>query len=335
MRKQFMITTDWITTTAGAADDAALGAWVRLHAYCAPRLNGGRMVGAKAWTKDTAVRVCGVTRRAIDSVVAAGIAEWDGEDLVLRGYDGAGEQLWQRKSHGGKTGREKQLAGTGGITPTGSPQRESPRGELRGVPEPVPRGDSEGEGENESTTVTAAQRQQLAAVAAEGGYLTFKSEDIRLQWLADLDTDTPDEIRVVMRWGRQKTGKPVRLPSLYCGHRADMAKAARAAVEAQRSQAEQQQRRQAEREQVNERTKAASVAAAKDRALVAALLSLADEATDLSEAQAEIIGRLRTTYDAGKPVGLILVSGLERLPVALIEQAKARTSEHMEEGTTA
>ncbi len=347
MRKQFMITTDWITTDAGAADDSTLGAWVRLHAYCAPRLNGGRIVGAKGWTRDTAPRVCGVARRSFDAMVAAGIAQWDGNDLVLLGYDGAGERMWQAKSHGGAVGRQKQIKARRdalGI-PTDSPVDNAP-GTPRGVPgaEPqgIARGDSESEGESENDTAAAAAvpdrtpDPRLAAVAAEGGYLDFKDQDLRPQWIADLGEDPIEKIREVMRWGRQRSNAPVRMPSAYCTHRKALAERKRQEIERQRQRVEQETQRTQERAEQDERAKRAAEYQARQRAEIAALLALADEWTDrLTDEQAAIIGELRITFDARKSFGLTLGRKLDKLPSALVEQAKARANEHTEEGITA
>jgi DNA-binding transcriptional MerR regulator len=177
---------------------------------------------------------------------------------------------------------------------------------------------------------------RLAAVAAEGGYLDFKGEDLRGQWLADLGDDRIEKIREVMRWGRQRTMKPVRMPSAYCDHRAALAERKRQEIERQRQQVEQETQRAQERAENDAKAQQAAILQAINRAQAAALLALADEWTDrLTEDQAGIIGQLRTAYDAGKPLGLILVRYAEKLPHALVEQAKARANEHTEEGITA
>jgi hypothetical protein len=109
-REQFMVSVEFIIDKAAAAENAALGAWVRLNAYCAPRLLGGRIKGAKEWADGLCMRVLGMPRFSLDEIVTAGVAEWSGSDLVIVGYDLAGERIWKKKRDGGKAGGKASAA---------------------------------------------------------------------------------------------------------------------------------------------------------------------------------------------------------------------------------
>ncbi len=78
--------------TFRSADPAARGVWVSLNSYCATEENGGRIVGCKAWN-DRKWMVCAdATGAEVQATVAAELAAWDGDDLVVFGYDIVGEQ---------------------------------------------------------------------------------------------------------------------------------------------------------------------------------------------------------------------------------------------------
>lgn len=363
MRKQFMVTSDWVTTTAAAADDAALGAWVRLHAYCAPRCNGGRLAGAKTWGESAAMRTCGVSRGALGALVTAGLGTWEANDLVLSGYDSAGEQLWGRKSHGGKDGRRKQLAGSGTKTPDGSPSGtprgdspgDSPQGMAAGEPQADPsalprgdsEGDSEGDGESEGESVTTADASadrsdpRLVAVVSAGGWLTYDGEDLTGQWIVAIDGQTPEQILDVMAWGRRKTGLPVHFPgpSGYEGHRKAMNDAQREASRRERDRALADAHKQAEAERNSQRAKDAGKAHAEARALIGAILSVFAGDPDgwcnrMSGEAAGAIAKLREAYDANRQLSLLWVVTERHLPAELLEQARARVADAAAEAAT-
>jgi hypothetical protein len=69
------------------AEDAPLGSWLRLTAACADLENFGRFVGCRTYGTRQWMTVAGVTAEAIPVVVAAGLASWDGDALVIHGYD--------------------------------------------------------------------------------------------------------------------------------------------------------------------------------------------------------------------------------------------------------
>lgn len=88
--------------------DDILASWVRLTASAARARQGGRFTACKAWTPMAWARIAGVGRKDVEAVVLAGLAQWDGDDLVLAHYDHQGEQVWEAKSLGGKDGAERK-----------------------------------------------------------------------------------------------------------------------------------------------------------------------------------------------------------------------------------
>lgn len=214
------------------------------------------------------------------------------------------------------------------------------------------KGQYKGQGQGQSTTSTPPSPPTgkdeevdersahiLKFISARGGHLHHHGEDRRPGWLEDTAGMSIDQIGAVFDWARSR-GRRIIYPGegegYFGGARKAMDDARKAEITRQRQQAEQESQRAQERAENDAKAKQAALLQAIDRAQAAALLALADEWTDrLTEDQAGIIGQLRTAYDAGKPVGLILVRYAEKLPHALVEQAKARANEHTEEGITA
>ncbi len=260
-RQQFMVQTEDIITKHAAADDAALGAWLRLCAHCAPRLLAGRIPGAARWSEAAAMRTAGVSRSALDQVVADGLARWEGDDLVLESYDHEGEAVWKRKSVGGSSGRLKQTSGSGTGTPAGTPSRSAvgtprrvptplpqaqsqpvPPGEATGLPTGIPQGVSDCESVSESQSggspspVNPAREEPLLAAAAALPADRWTPETA--QQLATLlgGRDHLAGQPLAGEWRNafagqtaqqvQATwlaaGEPIKLPSSYLDHRKDI-----------------------------------------------------------------------------------------------------------------
>lgn len=68
-------------------DDAAVGAWVRLLAKCYDVENSGVFEHCADYSTRKWLTIAGVDREAVDRVVAAGLAAWDGDDLQIDGFD--------------------------------------------------------------------------------------------------------------------------------------------------------------------------------------------------------------------------------------------------------
>ena len=98
---------------AAGASDAVIGTWVRVSAYAADieageadegvtrhrPLGRSRVAGCRRWTWRAWLSTCDTTRKAVDAVVSTGLAEWDGDDLILDGYDLWGEERTRRIRH--------------------------------------------------------------------------------------------------------------------------------------------------------------------------------------------------------------------------------------------
>lgn len=82
-----------------AADDASLGAWVRLAALAAhleqptsedepgAAFCEGRIPASKDWSNREWIRATGTDVDGVARAIAAGLARWDGSDLLVHGYD--------------------------------------------------------------------------------------------------------------------------------------------------------------------------------------------------------------------------------------------------------
>jgi hypothetical protein len=82
------------------------GVWLAAQAYCSERETGGVIAGAKSF-KSSVFRTligAGGNRRAIDDMVEAGLARWEGTDLHLAGYDLDGEAKYRSQRDAGRRG---------------------------------------------------------------------------------------------------------------------------------------------------------------------------------------------------------------------------------------
>lgn len=112
---------------------AALGAWLRLYGRAAEIEHAGVLPGtlendARAWMFEA-----GVTPEEVAAVVSAGLAVWRGSDLVLHGYDVAGQRRVETKRRIGETGGRRKLNDSSAEKPIGS-QVGQPSGLQSGKP---------------------------------------------------------------------------------------------------------------------------------------------------------------------------------------------------------
>ena len=127
----------------------ARGWHLALLAHCTREENGGRIVGAAPWSADRWLLVLGKggTREAADAVVADGLAEWAGDDLIVASYATELERSYQRIREAGKKGallkqkrRAAKLAhgeepdGERGASPPSSPPDTPPSSPPDGEP---------------------------------------------------------------------------------------------------------------------------------------------------------------------------------------------------------
>jgi hypothetical protein len=85
---------------------ALRGFWAQLQVYCSAQENGGRLAGARAWgsLQWRMVLGAGGSLKAVERLVDADLAAWEGGDLVVDGYDTEAEDGYRRKRTGGQVG---------------------------------------------------------------------------------------------------------------------------------------------------------------------------------------------------------------------------------------
>ncbi|MEP6652076.1 MAG: hypothetical protein ABJA82_01890 [Myxococcales bacterium] len=90
MNKVVIYIADIRRPEVSSAPPALLSAWLMLHAHCSEQENGGRIgrIPAKHWDV-LLVRSGG--KKTIDQLVEAGLAHWEGDELVVNWYDVEGE----------------------------------------------------------------------------------------------------------------------------------------------------------------------------------------------------------------------------------------------------
>lgn len=87
------------------APHVAVGVWLRLQSFAASdEVESPRLVGARLWTH---LRWVAATQCNLDDVTAAvtaGLARWDGDDLVIEGFDAEGIATVKARREAGKLG---------------------------------------------------------------------------------------------------------------------------------------------------------------------------------------------------------------------------------------
>jgi hypothetical protein len=95
------------------APDSALGTWLRVSAWCADNETGrnapsvsrrsplGEAVipGFKKWKQRACVAAMGTTPAAVNAMVTAGLGMWEGDSLVILGYDVYAQAAYARTRH--------------------------------------------------------------------------------------------------------------------------------------------------------------------------------------------------------------------------------------------
>jgi len=231
------------------ADDAALVTWLRLAVISARALNGGRFVAAKTWNPTGWARVAGVIRKEVDGTVAAGLARWEGEDLVLEHYDHQGEETWRRQSERGRIGaemtnrqRRTPLPDATPVDKARSPEADASPGRQRREPDASPGASAhstalQSTGENPTpsppvdparapaktassggaTRVQAVESQAILAALDAGDLLAlvgaFRADPSdRDGWLRETDGWTLRMVAHVLAW-RRRLRNAIRQPS--------------------------------------------------------------------------------------------------------------------------
>jgi hypothetical protein len=75
-----------------------VGGCLRLHALVARKASGSRVRGAKTWASSTWLQVTGLEQtKLFPALEAAGVAIWDGDDLVLAECDEHGQKVYDTR----------------------------------------------------------------------------------------------------------------------------------------------------------------------------------------------------------------------------------------------
>lgn len=129
---------------AAVASAADLGTWVRLYVCAAEIEKGGRLAGAGDWADRQWLAFAQVTRAEVAGAIAAGLIVPEDRDMIVVGYDLAGEKRVQTvrengrrpTAEGKRRGRKPKTSAKPGDNP-GENQTEN-QGETDGKPERNP-----------------------------------------------------------------------------------------------------------------------------------------------------------------------------------------------------
>jgi hypothetical protein len=113
-----------------ALQPSARGWWLQLQALCSSQENGGRLGGAGKWNNGAWRQAMGNGggKAALKTLVSLGLAELDGEDVIVKGYHLESEARYQAaRLNGSKGGKATQArrADAASLNATGSPLPES------------------------------------------------------------------------------------------------------------------------------------------------------------------------------------------------------------------
>ena len=95
----------FVNTRSAIAEHGAflVGQYYLLCLYCAEQVNGGVIRGCKSWTRTQWVFRIGLEDCPED---APGLFHWDGDDLIVEGYNVEAEEKALSKRRGGKKAAE-------------------------------------------------------------------------------------------------------------------------------------------------------------------------------------------------------------------------------------
>ncbi len=92
-----------------AANELAGWTWTKLCFRASEDENGGRFGGASTWGESIWLPMANVTMAGIEAAVEAGLCHWEGDTLVVRGYDVTSDKkLATIRKNGRKGGRPKK-----------------------------------------------------------------------------------------------------------------------------------------------------------------------------------------------------------------------------------
>lgn len=336
------------TVTFKRAPLAARGVWLQLSILCAKEENRGTVQGARQFDETTWIMACGFKRKDIEVAVAAGILAWEGDALVILGYDQTGEDKHAFNRQVGNLGGrpKKNPTPIPGHIPSDNRPDNRPVSENETPSNPVQSSPNQSKPSSPSAPVPddGDDGKVLKFIRSLGGYMSFQAENKGPDWLRDVHGLTLEQIREIFDWARQR-GKTIVLPGqgpgYFGGFRTAMQEASRKAAAAERVRMEADALAERERLELSGLNERASKAEAATRARCGGFLAAYDEdparwLAAMTGEQCDQIKAIRTTYNAGRPLGL-LVRHLEGMPRDLVEAGTARGREMHEqtEGATA
>jgi len=112
MKRAFLRVAHFLEGSWLALPASLRGFACQLHVYCAAQENGGRLVGARAW-KSTQWRMVlghGGSLAVVALMVERRLVEWDGDDLLLDGYDVHAEDAYRNRREAGRQGGIRSAA---------------------------------------------------------------------------------------------------------------------------------------------------------------------------------------------------------------------------------
>jgi hypothetical protein len=224
-----------------AADVAARGAWTSVAGFCADEENAGRIVGARAWNDRLWLLRAGCSAAEVEHAVGAKLAAWDGDDLVVAGYDLIGEQHYQARrgtarAGGMASGRSRsaktrqRFQGSTGHEGHAQPRAEahaSTENEAHGEAYEEPPAEAEVEPSIHSPVTTDQDHDdhrahvrdpRLEVVVAAGASLVSPDNDrhdLTPRWLAVFGDATPDEVRAVVQAAPRTLGYELKYPGKF------------------------------------------------------------------------------------------------------------------------
>ena len=102
----------FVRFVAAGASDAALGAWARVMVMASELElqdqddpSAARVAGAAGWDDRRWISATGTDRAGVQAAVDAGLATFDGEDLLVSGYDAEGHQKTATLRDNGRFGK--------------------------------------------------------------------------------------------------------------------------------------------------------------------------------------------------------------------------------------
>lgn len=111
---------------------AARGAWLSVLVH-ASDVDSDRLVAARTWSDREWLAIAAVDRKDLEAAVAAGLLRWDGDDLIVDGFDHAGLEAVNRRRAGGALGAAHgSRGGRPRKNPSATPQVSDP--EPLGIP---------------------------------------------------------------------------------------------------------------------------------------------------------------------------------------------------------